>query len=260
VAWKVSRPEFFVMMATFIISLVQTVKEGLLIGFVLSILNTIHGLAHPNLVLCGRLPDGNWRDVRNFVQAVPIEGAIVVRMDARINFANCRKLKEFVIRCVQDRERRGHHVKYAIIDAKPINDCDLSGIETLEALTEGLKKTGQQLLVANLKGPLVARFHKCHFPSMLRKNGGALCTDMAQAEAIVAGEDPEVAWKHTDDLAANVQNAQRIQTAVSHTGIGAVCGAVCTPGGGGKEGVSYRSGYDSDREKTNATLANLGKG
>merc|ERR1719161_1440086 len=124
-AWRTSRSEFVVMLVTFSVSLGMTVKEGLLSGFVLSVLKTMHDLANPNLVVCGQLPDGSFRDVRNFPGAAELEGAVVVRMDARLSFANSRKLKEFCGRAVQVRQQRGDAVKYVVIDAKTMNHVDL---------------------------------------------------------------------------------------------------------------------------------------
>merc|ERR1711988_1349942 len=109
------------MLATLFTSLGLTVKEGLLVGFVLSVLKTMYDLANPNLVICGRLPDNTFRDVRNFPNAEIVPKAVVVRMDARLSFANSRKMKEFCYRAVQVREAQGEEIKYVVIDAKSIN-------------------------------------------------------------------------------------------------------------------------------------------
>merc|ERR1711920_525093 len=66
IAYRANRAEFFVMLSTFVVSLALTVKEGLLVGFVFSILKTMYDLGNPNLVVCGKLSDGSFRDIRNF--------------------------------------------------------------------------------------------------------------------------------------------------------------------------------------------------
>jgi SulP family sulfate permease len=191
VAFSASKAEFFVMLATFSVSLALTVKEGLLIGFVFSVMKTMHDLANPNLAVCGRLQDGSFRDLRNFPNAEIIRHAVVVRMDARLSFANSRKLKEFCARAVKVRESQKDQIQYVVIDGKSINHVDLTGCEMLEVLAESLKSRGQGLIVANLKGPAAKCCIRAGVAPILRKHGGHLCIDMEQALAIVFGHDKD---------------------------------------------------------------------
>ena len=52
------------MVATFVVSLGLTVKEGLITGVSLSILKLTYEVAMPNLAVCGQVEDGTFRDVR----------------------------------------------------------------------------------------------------------------------------------------------------------------------------------------------------
>jgi len=210
VAFKSSPSEFIVMTATFVVSLVQTVKEGLLVGFILSVLKTMNDLANPNLAVCGRLSDNSFRDVRNFPQAELIPRAVVVRMDARLSFANTRKLKEFCLKCVQVREREGDQVDFIIMDCKSINHVDLTGCEMLEVLAETFKSRNQSLILANLKGPVGKCLEAAGVPHHILDNGGHLCHDMPDAMKIVAGADKEgkEAKANMQTLVKNVNDAK----------------------------------------------------
>jgi SulP family sulfate permease len=210
VAFKASKAEFLVMFATFTVSLALTVKEGLLVGFVLSVLKTMHELANPNLAVCGRLADNSFRDIRNFSGAKTIPNAVVVRMDARLSFANARKMKEFCIRAVQVRENQGENIGFVIIDGKSINHVDLTGCEMLELLAELLKSRNQSLIVANIKGPASKCLDSAGVPTILQKHGGHLCIDMEQALAIIYGEDEEGhrSLESVKELAKRVETAQ----------------------------------------------------
>jgi len=192
VARRASTAEFGVMVATLVTSLAMTVKEGLLVGFVLSVLKTMNDVAHPNMAVCGKLPDNTFRDIRNFPQAKPLAHAVVVRMDARLSFANTRRMKEFCLRAVQVREAQGARIDFVVVDGKSINHVDLTGCEMLEALAEALKGRGQGLIIANLKGPVSKCLACAKVPEVLQKHEGHLCIDMEQAIAIVNNQDEAI--------------------------------------------------------------------
>ena len=48
------------------------------------------------------------------------------------------------------------HLKYVVIDCRAVNDCDLTGVETLEALVLELEPQGLKLLLTNIKSPLLS--------------------------------------------------------------------------------------------------------
>jgi len=189
-ALKVSKSEFIVMVVTFVVSLALTVKEGLFIGFVFSVLKTMYDLANPNLVVLGRLSDGSFRDIRNFQQAQQLPGAVIIRMDARLNFVNTRKMKEFVLKAVSVRETMGEAIDFIVIDMKSINHVDLTGGEMLEVLADTLKGKDQKLILTNLKGPVVKSLTIAHVPQSIQKKGGHVCIDMQHAVKIITKVDP----------------------------------------------------------------------
>lgn len=216
VAFKASRAEFMVMIATFGVSLGLSVKEGLGIGFVMSVMKTMNDLGNPNLAVCGRLPDGSFRDVRNFPNAVPVENTVIVRMDARLNFANSRKLKEFCVRAIHVRESQSSKIHYLIIDGKAINHVDLTGCEMLETLAESLESHDQQLIVANLKGPVTRCLASAGVPDAILKHKGHLCIDMDQAISIVKGGDAKKAARDMQEFLKRVQNATVVMQQGNH--------------------------------------------
>lgn len=178
----------------------------------------MNDLANPNLAVCGRLSDNSFRDVRNFPQAELIPRAVVVRMDARLSFANTRKLKEFCLKCVQVREREGDQVDFVIMDCKSINHVDLTGCEMLEVLSETFKSRNQSLILANLKGPVGKCLEAAGVPHHIQDNGGHLCHDMPDAMKIVAGADEggKEAKAHMKTLVQNVSEA-KLQIAVNNS-------------------------------------------
>eukprot|EP00931_Biecheleriopsis_adriatica_P060993 TRINITY_DN36650_c0_g2_i1.p1 TRINITY_DN36650_c0_g2~~TRINITY_DN36650_c0_g2_i1.p1 ORF type:complete len:776 (-),score=150.05 TRINITY_DN36650_c0_g2_i1:10-2028(-) len=216
VALRSSPTEFFVMISTFGVSLALTVKEGLAVGFVLSVLKTMNELANPNLAVCGQLADNSFRDIRNYPKAKQFKNAIVVRIDARLCFTNARKLKDFTLRATRLQEQKGFAIEFAVIDAKAINHVDLSGCEMLEVLAETLQAHGQQLVIANLKGPVSKCLSQAGVPAALRKRGGHLCTSMEAARAIIEGKtQADQESSDIKELVRRVDTAHRLMLATS---------------------------------------------
>eukprot|EP00971_Amphidinium_carterae_P168581 3340159-Amphidinium_carterae.1 len=71
------------------------------------------------MAVLGRTKDKyTFKDVRSYPHAEQVSNAVVVRMDARLNFVNARKFKEFCMRVLRIRTQSGDKVKYIVIDAK----------------------------------------------------------------------------------------------------------------------------------------------
>jgi SulP family sulfate permease len=229
VAFKSSKSEFFVMLATFGVSLGLTVKEGLLVGFAASVLKTMHELANPNLAVCGQLPDRSFRDMRNFPNAAAVPGTVVVRMDARLNYANARKLKAFCLKAVQVMEEQGEKIAFVVIDCKSINHIDLTGCETLEMLCESLHTSGQQLVLANLKGPASQNLTAAGAPELLRRHRAHLCIDMESAMDVVSGAKSSCRQtsKTVEGLVQRVQSARQVLRSSRSSSLACVPQAFC---------------------------------
>lgn len=210
VAFKANRAEFCVMLSTFVMSLALSVKEGLLLGFVLSVLKTMYDLSNPNMAVCGRLPDGTFRDIRNFPKAEFLPNAVMVRLDARLSFVNARKLKQFCLKAISVREAMGDEIGFVVLDAKSINHVDLTGSEMLEVIAETLYARGQRLVVANLKGPVSKSIHNAGLPEAIKKQHGHLCIDIDQALSIVEGGNPRKASEDLHNLIKRVKTAHKV--------------------------------------------------
>lgn len=203
-AFHASRFECVAMVATFVMSLVFTVQEGLYTGVSLSILRLLHSISMPNMVVCGRMADGSFRDVRHYPEARTLECCVVVRLDARLCFACARRFEEFCLRAA----RAVALTKFVIMDFKSVNGIDMTGCDRLLSLAEALQRSDQALLVANLKGPVTRSLKAAGVDAKLRKRGGLLCWNMDQAVAIANGSgDWEAADQAVTDLDKRVLSA-----------------------------------------------------
>jgi MFS superfamily sulfate permease-like transporter len=187
--------DFLIMVATFVVSLGLTVKEGRITGVVLSIMvcsPTVCGHAQ----LGSLWPGGGW------------EGEMIpVQMDAALSFANTRRLQEFCLRAVGAAGRADPSVSYLILDCKSINGTDMTGCEAVENLAISLQKRKKSLVLANLKQPLTQAMYAAGVNQHIEAHGGHLCWNIAQAIALVNGGDPTVAKEAVNDLHSRVQSS-----------------------------------------------------
>jgi len=199
--------DFLIMVATFVVSLGLTVKEGLITGVSLSILKLTYEVAMPNLAVCGQVEDGTFRDVRYYPEGQMIPKCVVVRMDAGLSFANTRRLQEFCMRAINTASTADPSVSHLILDCKSINGTDMTGCEAIENLAISLEKRKKSLVLANLKAPLTQAMFAAGVNKHIEAHGGHLCWNIAQAIALANGGDPEAAKKSVNDLHSRVQSS-----------------------------------------------------
>jgi len=223
-AYKVDPNECYIMILTTIVSLVLTVKEGLVVGFLCGILYTMYTLSHPNLVVLGKYQN-QLRDIRNFRDAELQTNALFVRMDARLNYANSRKLREFINKACTVHQARvaqsDEQLAFVVLDCKSINEIDVSGVEALEQVADGLKSQGIRLCLANIKAPLMSRFNGTHFWSVLKEAGGHFSDNLEDVMRVIEGIDPkgEKCNEAIAKMLTNMENRQNERKArEKHTG------------------------------------------
>ena len=103
-------------------------------------------------------------------------------------------------------------VRFVVIDAKAVNNVDLTSVEMLEGLSLTLESRNQSLIVANIKGPVSRYLHSTSVPEHIKQHGGHLCIDMEHALAIVSGVDFDgsAAAMHLKSLVSNVNSAKKL--------------------------------------------------
>merc|ERR1711865_122685 len=90
----------------------------------------------------------------------PIPGAVCVRLDAPLCFANAELFHDFIIREVVERQSSEDTantttLKFVLIDMRGVNHVDLRGLQALSELYSQLCSQGADLLLANLKHPVI---------------------------------------------------------------------------------------------------------
>ncbi|MDP3312063.1 SulP family inorganic anion transporter [Lutibacter sp.] len=150
---KYSKKELFILNITLITTATVGIKEGILIGVILSLGMLIYSSTKPHIAILGRIPKTHfYRNLKRFEGLLEINSAIlIIRFDAELYFANVQffkdKLEEYV-------SEKGEELKLIIIDGESINSIDSSGIYMLNDVIEKHKNLDIDIAFTGMKGPV----------------------------------------------------------------------------------------------------------
>ncbi len=183
-----SKADFAAMIATILVTLVEGVELGLVVGVGLSIFLHLYQTSKPHVAVVGQLPGTmNFRNVtRHAVVTTP--EILSLRVDASLYFPNARFVEEYINRSVA----AGPAVRHVILECAAVNTIDASALESLEAINQRLKDGGITLHLSEVKGPVMDRLKRSHFLEGL--TGGVHLTQFDAVSSI----NPDLARRTLD--------------------------------------------------------------
>ncbi|MBT8184376.1 MAG: STAS domain-containing protein, partial [Eudoraea sp.] len=151
--FKHRRDEFFVLLVTFLATLGIGIKEGILLGVLVSLLLLVYRTSRPHIAILGRVRNTNYfKNVARFPEDTEtFKEFLIVRFDAQLYFGNRDYFKKELLKQLKGRERE---VKYIILNAEAINYIDSSAVFMLRQLIGDLKCKGIKFLVSGAIGPI----------------------------------------------------------------------------------------------------------
>jgi len=155
---KYSKRDLIILNVTLIITATVGIKEGILVGVVLSLVMLIYKSTKPHIAILGKVPGTHfYRNIKRFNEIEIDEEILIVRFDAQLHFANTAffkdKLQEFA-------KFKGEKLKILIIDGESLNNLDSSAIYALNELLDYFKTKEIKVLFTGLKGPVRDTFDK----------------------------------------------------------------------------------------------------
>jgi len=150
--FKKRRDEFFLLLATFLITLTIGIKEGILLGVLVSLLLLVYRTSRPHIAVLGRIKNTDYfRNIARFPEDTEqFDDFLIVRFDAQLYFGN----KEFFKKELQKHlSSKIGEVKYVILNAEAINYIDSSAVHMLRKMISDLKSKGIIFVVAGAIGP-----------------------------------------------------------------------------------------------------------
>ena len=186
--WDYSRADFAAMVATILVTLVEGVEAGLLVGVGLSIFLHLYATSRPHIAVVGQIPGTtSFRNVAR--HAVVTDSEILsLRVDESLYFPNSRYIEDRINEAVA----ASPTIRHVILECPAVNAIDTSALESLEAINQRLKDGGITFHLSEVKGPVMDRLKRSHFLHELTGN-----VHLSQYEA-VASINPELARRTRD--------------------------------------------------------------
>ncbi len=126
------------------------VLAGLVIAVLLSLLMMLLRASHPYVAVLGRLPSdrGTYADLSRNPGAEPVEGLLIVRLDAPLYFFNAGVTRSAIISLV---DAQPSTPRVVIVDVGATADLDVTSADTLAQLVDELDARGVDLALAQAK-------------------------------------------------------------------------------------------------------------
>ncbi|CAH0479099.1 unnamed protein product [Peronospora belbahrii] len=159
--YRVKRDEFYVWLASFVLSCLLGVLPGLISSIFCSLIAMIYKTRRPIVSMLGEMTDeesGEKRivDLDLYPDAArPFPDVVAIRVEGALYFANCEYIERVVEREVcKHNETEGMIVRGIMIDAGCIMDWDTTTIQMMKHLKSKLREQGIMLAIVNARDRL----------------------------------------------------------------------------------------------------------
>ena len=157
--WRYSKTDFLAGLTTLLVTLVQGVEMGLVVGVGVSLALFLFRTSRPHIAEVGLVPGTEY--FRNVLRHAVLTSPQVLglRVDESLYFANSRALEDRVNEAVA----RSPTLAHVVLQCSAINDIDASALESLEAIEKRLRDSHIALHLSEVKGPVMDRLQATHF-------------------------------------------------------------------------------------------------
>jgi len=153
--WQVHKSDFIMMLATFIVTLVFGIEEGIALGVSLSILMVLYKSTKPHVAELGNIPNTpHYRNIERFEQVNTSDDLLILRFDDQLYYGNASFFKEIIREKIEGREEQLNHI---LLDFSNVHDLDSTGAHALMDIEEYLHSRKIDVHLCAVRGP-----HKNH--------------------------------------------------------------------------------------------------
>ena len=150
--WKANHLDFWLLLATFIATLLLGIEFGIIVGVGLSLIVLIFRTSRPYVAELGKVPNSNFYRNKNRFEEVIIESDILIfRFDAQIFYANSSYFRAKLAKMVH---KKGSALKLIVLDAESVNRVDSTGVEMLKERIKYYQKKDITFFFVGVKGPV----------------------------------------------------------------------------------------------------------
>jgi SulP family sulfate permease len=181
--WAYSGTDFAAMIGTIVVTWLDGVESGLVVGVGLSVLLHLYRTSRPHVAVVGQIPGTtSFRNVERHAVVTDPE-ILSLRVDESLYFPNARFIEELV----NDAVAANPAIRHVILECPAVNTIDVSALESLEAINHRLADGGVTLHLSEVKGPVMDQLKRSRF---LQELSGKV--HLSQFEA-VASIKPDLA-------------------------------------------------------------------
>jgi len=166
--YQVSHREFLLSVGTTLGVLILGVLPGVLLAVALSLIWLLRVTSTPHTSSLGRVPNlKGFHALNDYPEAGTTEGLVLFRFDGNLVFFNADYFRERVRAAVAAAEGP---VEWVVIDARPVNVVDVTGMQKFDELREELADRGIQLIIAGGKQMLGRYFNRGYADGRRERN------------------------------------------------------------------------------------------
>ncbi len=157
--WAWRRTDFLIALTAMIGVLLTTVLAGMVIAVILSVAFVLYRASRPYIAALGRMPGqrSTYGDLSRHPDATPVEGLVIVRIDAPLYFFNANVAQAQIMELISATIPPPRAV---LLDLGATADLDVTTGDMLAVLLDDLQVHGVELLLAQVKGPVRDRLHR----------------------------------------------------------------------------------------------------
>ncbi len=166
--WREDRSDFWMLVATFIVTLTMGIETGIGVGVVLSLAMVIYRSSRPHIAVLGRVPGSPfYRNVERFPDLEQRKDIAIVRLDGPLYFANLVFVKDKLDQLIA---KKGASLQFLLINAESISHVDSSAIHALEEWIKDFRSRGIDVGFAGVIGPVRDAFARAHLTDFIGKD------------------------------------------------------------------------------------------
>lgn len=152
-AWRYDRADAASLLATFAGVLLLGVEKGVLLGVSFSLAVLVWRNSRPHIAVIGRVPGTeHFRNIERH-QVLTQPGLLAMRVDESLFFANVAGVEQVI---EQEIATRGE-VRQLLLIMSAVNRIDATALDVLTHLEQSLSLRGIEMLLAEVKGPVMDR-------------------------------------------------------------------------------------------------------
>lgn len=150
--YKKRKDEFYLLVFTFFMTLVLGVKEGILLGVLVSVFLLIYRTSKPHIAVLGNVKGSDYyKNIFRFEKdVIDRDDLVIIRFDAQLYFGNKDYLKRELLKLVS---KKAATLKAVILNAESISYIDSSANMMLLKLVTKLKKRNIAFIITGAIGP-----------------------------------------------------------------------------------------------------------